>query len=188
MTAHQKEVVIGLEGEIFRGGEASPWKLKLSTTIIPEEGGSITESDVLKAAEHLRTILATALKNAGAQEMGVGGALPPVGPPRSLDVLREVYTPRSPEHVDALLWEGQITATEHSLLVSDIRGKDATAHTGARHARSPEEIAKELRLENMRDANLARAKEVVTYEEWIALKRFFSEKRVEEPSGEHSKA
>jgi hypothetical protein len=177
MTAHQKEVVIGLEGEVFRGGNASPWKLKLSTTIVPDAGGSVTEKDVLVATEDLRNILAAALKNAGTTEMDEGAVASSSGPPRSIEVLNQVYTPRSSEHVDALLWEGQITAAEHSLMMSSIRGTSSPPSSGQRFQRSIEELVKEFHIESLKDANFARAKELISYEEWTALKRHFSEKK-----------
>jgi hypothetical protein len=188
MTVKQKEVVICLEGEVFRGGDVAPWKLKLSTTIEPDEGGKVTERDIMDATENLRNILSSALRSAGTSESAVAVPTPTVGPPRSLEVLNQVYTPRSVEHVDALMWEGQITAAEHSLLVSSMRGKSTPSQPVSRRQRGIEEMVRELRIESLRDANMARAKEQVSYEEWTALKRHFSEKREEDPSGEHAKA
>jgi hypothetical protein len=176
MATRQKEVVVEVEGEVYKGGDAAPWKVRLSMKVVPEEGGSITDTDVIETTNRLQSLLNLALRDTEIDPER--GAMKPVpnAPPRSLEVLKEVYTPRSAEHVDSLVWEGQITSAEGALLMGDFKGTGPGSTPKPRPARTPEDLIREFDLKDMRDANHARGKEVISYEEWASLKRYFSQR------------
>ena len=185
MAAKEKELTITLEGELDNGAGRPPLKLTMAARFEPSSGEDISPEDIRKATERLRSMISEALSVVPAAESTVSG-VPGFteansAAPRSIEVLRQVYTPRSLEHLDDLLWERQITRAEHELLVADLkpgsrlstvaRPKETSAPTPPR---SVEELIREFELRDIRDANRARGKELISYEEWSLLKKHYT--------------
>lgn len=164
-----------VEGEVYVGEEITPLKLRLSTTLTATEGNSVNDAEVREATESLKATLLETLKGLAPGDPETRPAQPREGPTRSLDLLREVYTPRSRDHVDALLWEGEITKEEHTLLSTTLKkGDHRPASPLVRQARTPEELIKEFNLRDLGDANRVRGRRLISYDEWATLKIHFS--------------
>ena len=117
------------------------------------------------------------------------------GPDRTLEEFLQAYRPRQPEHVDLLREEGEISTTEHQLLrgyfaqhtpsVAEA-GPGAMGPAGNRssppsqaprpagRARSVEAILSEYRIQSLREAGLVRARRQISFDEYMALKRYFA--------------
>lgn len=195
MTAPRNELTISLEEEVPASGEGAPRRLRLSSTLHAPEGKEISAEEVREAVRLLEMQMAHA-------RQGTGGSGPAEGAPRPdrpLDELVETYRPRSLELIDALLWEGEVTPTEHEALKAGLgktpapkpsRPPASVAPTTSRPAAPPpsageaaparfgpprptDTLVKELDLKNIRDVNVARAKRLISFDEWSALKAHF---------------
>lgn len=117
------------------------------------------------------------------------------GAERTLDELIQAYRPRQAELVDLLRADGEITASEHELLrtyLAQQMGEEPEG-TSARVAalprapaassasrppapRSVEAVLREYRIQSLREAGLVRARRQITFDEYMALKRYFESK------------
>ncbi len=181
MTTTSRDVSVTLEGEVYVGEQSAPLRLRVSQTLVPEEGKAVSDEEVTRAAAALKRTLLVTLKTLGSEESELRPSVTYSGPTRSIEVLREIYTPRSPDHVDALLWEGEISREEHGLLLGTLRTRGETVAPAPAHLPRPVPVLiEELKLQDMRDVNRARGKRVISYDEWLALKQHFA--RVGAPS------
>lgn len=192
MTARRSSLEVSLEEDLPGVGENPPRRLRLAVTLHAPEGQEPSEADVTEATELLRTRLATARQAVAAQE---GGGVPGPRPDRSLVDLIELYRPKSQDLVDALLWEGDLTPTEHTALTKHVRTLGGTPSSEAPPprraapvppaalptsptrnvptARGTEELIAKYKLESLQDVNRARAQRAISYDEWFALKKYF---------------
>ena len=202
MTDPKVPLEVSVEEEVPGMGTDPPRRVRVSLLLQPPAEGSLGPADIQKAAEELKAHLATlrsALAGAGSE--GLPG-LP--HPDRPLEELLETYRPRSEGLVDALLWEGQLTPTEHSSLKEHLSRTSIppppkpqapplptspppasrTVERPRAVGRPPEEILRQLNLRDLKDVNRARARELVTYDEWIALKKYLQERASGPSAGE----
>ena len=208
MTDPKGPVEISGEEEVPGMGTDPPRRVRVSLRLQPPAEGSLGPADIQSAAEELKAHLATlrsALVGAGSEGLPV---IP--HPDRPLEELLETYRPRSEGLVDALLWEGQLTPTEHSALKEHLSRAplppspkpqappapsppppppaSRTVERPRPAGRSPEEILRQLNLRDLKDVNRARARELVTYDEWIALKKYLQERASGPSAGENRPA
>lgn len=198
MTARRSDLELSLEEDIPGVGEAPPRRLRVSLTLHASDGQEPTETEVAEATEILRQRLASARQSLASHEGGWVGA---PRPDRPVGDLIELYRPKSLDLVDALLWEGDLTPTEHAALAQHVRGlgevpareppaprrAPATPSPTAAPpptpspspsrppaaARGTEELIAMLRLQSLQDVNRARAQRAISYDEWFALKKHF---------------
>lgn len=180
MTAQQKDFKVSVEAEVYRGIDRSPLRIVLSATLAPLDGTPVDAEDVAKATDSLRAMLnVVTARYEGATETPRDA--PVSSSPRPLATLRQVYTPRSVEHVDDLLWEGQINDAEHKILLAHLKkpaheappaGEEARGT--ASQVRTVEALLQQFEIRDLQDANRARGKRVISFDEWSLLKRHFS--------------
>ncbi len=115
-----------------------------------------------------------------------------LGPDRPLEDLVQAYRPRQAELVDLLRAEGEITPGEHELLRAYVaqRAPDRverppvappvlgrppvpTLAPRAGGSRPVEAILEEYRIQSLREAGLVRARRQISFDEYMALKRYF---------------
>lgn len=209
MTSPRTELTITLEEDLPPEGEGQPRRLRLSTTVRAPEGKELTREEIAEATKTLLDQMAHARGAAGPLETPVAGPRPD----RSVDELVDSYRPKSLELVDALLWEGELTPTEHEALKAAVSrsppkpgrreaptprppsppavvagtvaapsapaapaaNEPARPASAARFgpARPTDTLVKELSLQNLRDVNVARARRLISFDEWSALKAHF---------------
>ncbi|MDE1820140.1 MAG: hypothetical protein KGJ23_07650 [Euryarchaeota archaeon] len=199
MPGKPQGITVSVEEEALPAGDTPARRVHLAMTLQPAEGAEVTTEEVQAAVKLLSHHLESAI--ATLSEGGPSGAGP--RPDRPLPDLLETYRPRNLELVDALLWEGELTPTEHQVLQAAVRTPPERASKGpppktapppeaplatiapsasssqgpARTSpRSVDALLRELDLKDMRDANRARGRRMISYEEWAALKSHF-EKR-----------
>ncbi len=185
MSVKQKSLVVSIEGEVDRGIGQAPWKLSLSSHLEPEGGGPPSPEEISEVTSSLRRLFEDMFSRYERESSG------PVEPadipgfqsaaPRTLEVLLQIYTPRSIEHIDDLLWEKQITKAEHDMLIKQFGrgGEGSRTYPSAAPATSStvrpiEELIREFELRDLRDVNRARGKELISFEEWSQLKKHFT--------------
>jgi hypothetical protein len=194
MPARRDRLEISLEEDFPSAGDEPPRRLTLTWQLTPPEEGTIPWEEIRATIEELRNLLKASREVLVPPE---GGPWPTVPhEERSLEELLETYRPRSKELVDALLWEGQLTPTEHERLLQAVtqgparregsppRGEDGgserppsqspSSRRGGRPPRSPQELVAELHLQDLKDANRARFQRLISYEEWVRLKEYFA--------------
>lgn len=203
MPARRKDLTVSLEQEVPSSEGEAPRRLRVAMTLEPGEDGKVSPSETSEAVRELSDLLqssASSLASASGSSTGPR-------PDRSLSELVQTYRPRDLELLDALLWEGEITPTEHELLRSQLPKPGAVATTApspstevpasptpaptstpaparpvpasgtARpSARSVDQLLRELGIQDLRDVNRARGREMISYEEWAALKAHFQKK------------
>lgn len=121
MTARRTGIKVAVEEEVPSPGEAPPRRVSVSATLEPSEGSEVTSKDVAEAVKALRAHLESATE---ALESESGIAKGP-RPDRTVAELLEAYRPRSAELVDALLWEGELTPSEHQQLQAALKSSPA---------------------------------------------------------------
>ena len=203
MPARRKDLTVSLEQEVPSSEGEAPRRLRVAMTLEPGEDGKVSPSETSEAVRELSDLLqssASSLASASGSSTGPR-------PDRSLSELVQTYRPRDLALLDALLWEGEITPTEHELLRSQLPKPGAVATTApspAREvpasptpappstpaparpvpasgtarpsARSVDQLLRELGIQDLRDVNRARGREMISYEEWAALKAHFEKK------------
>ncbi len=170
MPKEDPPVTLTLEMELPGEEGHPPRRLSLSTVLPSPVGSEERQAEVRSAVERLRECLRTA----------EGALLPPgTGPraDRTLEELMETYHPRDPKLLETLLWDGELTPGEHQVL----SGALASAPEGGGPARGklpasprpPDVLVRELGLKDLKDANRARFRRLISYDEWTSLKRHF---------------
>ncbi len=168
-------VTLTLEVELPGEEGHPPRRLSLSTSLPPPAGNEDRQTEVREAVERLREYLRTA----------EGVLLPPGAGPRAdrtLEELLETYHPRDAKLLETLLWDGELTPGEHQLLSGALAAvsEGAGAAPGApsrgklpASPRPPDVLVRELGLQDLKDANRARFRRLISYDEWTSLKRHF---------------
>ena len=185
MTTQKKEITVTVETEVDRGVGQAPWKISLASEVSSATGGEPSSEEVVGSTKTLQGLLDSIVREcSGASDTPPKVTEPPGSErisPRSFDVLREVYTPRSLAHVDDLLWEKQITPAEHDILVASLglakpAAASRTVPSGPSSApvRTVDDLIREFDLRDLRDVNRARGKELISFEEWSLLKKHFT--------------
>ncbi len=208
MPARRKDVTVSLEQEVPSGEGEAPRRIRVTMTLEPGEDGKVAPAETAEAIQTLSSVLES---SASSLALASGGTTGP-RPDRSLSELVESYRPRDLQLLDALLWEGEITPTEHEMLRSQLpkpgavaakvplpskevapspppsptpaptspptAARPAASATGTARpsARSVDQLLRELAIQDLRDVNRARGRELISYDEWAALKAHF-EKR-----------
>lgn len=122
MPAKRSEVTVTLEEEVPARGEAPVRRVQVSTTLRPADSDEVSPEDVAGAVRALSGHIKSAV---GTLEEASGAPSGP-RPDRPLADLVQTYRAKSPELVDALLWEGELTPTEHQALQAAVRQHRAT--------------------------------------------------------------
>ena len=122
MPAKRSEVTVTLEEEVPARGEAPVRRVQVSTTLRPADSDEVSPEDVAGAVRALSGHVKSAV---GTLEEASGAPSGP-RPDRPLADLVQTYRAKSPELVDALLWEGELTPTEHQALQAAVRQHRAT--------------------------------------------------------------
>jgi hypothetical protein len=229
MAPEHPELTVTLEEDVAPTGDGGPRRLRVSSTVRGAEGKAPTPQEVQQAVRALSEQMRHAREGLADEAAAAAG----IRADRSTDELVETYHPKSLELVDALLWEGEITPTEHEALRARVTGPiGARAAPGPRSASTPvppresgarrseeapqvvpapptprreanpppegqtgtagtlrpaarlgptpprsvETLLKEMDLKNLRDANVARAKRMISFDEWSALKAYYDGK------------
>ncbi len=132
MPAKRSEVTVTLEEEVPARGEAPVRRVQVSTTLRPADSDEVSPEDVAGAVRALSGHIKSAV---GTLEEASGAPSGP-RPDRPLADLVQTYRAKSPELVDALLWEGELTPTEHQALQAAVR-QHRVAPTPSATAPSP---------------------------------------------------
>lgn len=112
MPGQPNEITIAVEEDLPPSEGGAPRRLRLSATVRAPEGKEVASEVVVEAASRLRSRLEEVSRQVRAAEGGESG--PRVE--RALADLLEEYRPKEPALVDALLWNGELTPTEHQVL------------------------------------------------------------------------
>ena len=177
MAEDRAPVTLTLSVEV-PDGERPPRRLAVSTTLKPQ-GETAAPPEVREALERLKGWLDEG-------ERLLLGAGAGAKPDRSLEELVETYHPRDARLLDSLLWDGEISPTEHDLLLTTLRpveppkvpapaGLQGSDRSGGA-PRPPEGLVAELGLKDLKDANRARFRRLISYDEWVALKAYFAQR------------
>jgi hypothetical protein len=176
MAKETPPVTLTLEVEVPGEEGRPPRRLSLSTVLPPPAGAEDRQGEVREAMERLRDYLRTA----------EGVLLPPgsgTRADRTLEELLETYHPRDAKLLETLLWDGELTPGEHQLLLGALAPAEGSAPAPgpagrgkvAASPRPPDVLVRELGLKDLKDANRARFRRLISYDEWTALKRHFEE-------------
>ncbi len=175
MAKETPPVTLTLEMEVPGEEGHPPRRLSLSTVLPSPAGPEERQTEVREAVERLRDCLRTAGEV----------LLPPGSGPRAdraLEELMETYHPRDAKLLETLLWDGELTPGEHQLLVGAIpsapEGSGASPEAPGRgklpaSPRPADVLVRELELKDLKDANRARFRRLISFDEWTSLKRHF---------------
>jgi hypothetical protein len=170
------------------GPDGAGERVRLSARFeVPEGAEGPTPQELAQALDRLRADL----------DVLVGpplAAAPALRPDRDLPELVTTYRPRQRELVDLLREEGELTETEHDLLVDYLAVNKAPPPPSApvpaaseaplaaapivaerlpERARSVPELLRTFQIESLRQAGAVRARRQISFEEYMSLKRHF---------------
>lgn len=136
MTAPRTDLTITLEEELPSPAEGAPRRLRLSTSLHAPEGKALGAPEIAGAVKALEEQMRYAKEAA----LPPGSVAPSTRADRPAAELMEAYRPKSVELVDALLWEGELSPTEHEALkaaVAELAGKPPRREPPAPRPSSP---------------------------------------------------
>ena len=192
VVLRRKEVELSVERELSAGPDGAPRRARLTGRFTSDS------AEVVPGPEELRAAL---IALAGELDRAVDGLeAAPVSRPhdeRDLAELVETYRPRQPELLELLRAEGELSPREYELLRSHVRpsagggGPRADAMTNVREpspplsgpaaeprprsaARPVPELLRTYGISSLRQAGAVRARRQISFEEYMALKQYFT--------------
>jgi hypothetical protein len=186
MALRRKDIELSVEQELPASVDGAPRRARLTTRFDVDSPEEAPPSEALERA--LRAL--TESLDRAASELG-----PPRSPPgradRDLTELIETYHPRQVQLVDVLRSDGEITSHESDLLREYLErapefGAErtpaaATPSRGPRDDAGPRaaprtvpELLEAYEIHSLRQAGAVRARRQISFEEYMALKRYFA--------------
>lgn len=194
MALRRKEIELSVERPVGSSLDPRAEVVRLTARFETGADGAVPSVEELEKA-------LSALREELAQIPGIA-----TGPDRSLEELIQAYRPRQAELVDLLREEGEITPVEHELLRSYLaqgspeRSESPPAPSPApprasapsspppapraSGARPVEAILEEYRIQSLREAGLVRARRQISFDEYMALKRYFESRSGAPPASD----